>query len=195
MIPSILTVWVHHLASQDLINRKGFPTMHRQQCRIGSVAVTLILALSVSAMAQTPLYEYGSIDELRGVKVIYIDTGTDLEVRQNMIKEIAKKLPGLQIASRPQDATIALMLSADSNTFLSGVQTAPVVGNSTLSTPQYRSVIYGSGILIMKGSGPDRIRILAEFKESRGTIFERRVSTNIARDFVKAYRKVNGKGR
>ena len=194
MIPSMLTVWVHHLASQDLINRKGFPTMHRQQCRIGSVAVTLILALSVSAMAQAPLYEYGSIDELRGVKVIYIDTGTDLEVRQNMIKEIAKKLPGLQIASRPQDATIALMLSADSSTFLSGVQAVPV-GNSTLSTPQYRSVIYGSGILIMKGSGPDRIRILAEFKESRGTIFERRVSTNIARDFVKAYRKVNGKGR
>jgi len=191
MIPSMLTVWVHHLASQDLINRKGFPTMHRQQCRIGSVAVTLILALSVSAMAQTPLYEYGSIDELRGVKVIYIDTGTDLEVRQNMIKEIAKKLPELQIASRPQDATIALMLSADSSTFLSGVQAVPVA-NSTLSTPQYRSVIYGSGILIMKGSGPDRIRILAEFKESRGTIFERRVSTNIARDFVKAYQKVNG---
>ena len=165
--------------------------MHRRQHRIASLVVTLIMALSVSAMAQAPLYEYGSIDELRGVKVIYIDTGTDLEVRQNMIKEIAKKLPGLQIASRPQDATIALMLSADSNTFLSGVQTAPV-GNSTLSTPQYRSVIYGSGILIMKGSGPDRIRILAEFKESRGTIFERRVSTNIARDFVKAYQKVNG---
>ena len=191
MIPSMLTVWVHHLASQDLINRKGFPTMHRRQHRIASLVVTLIMALSVSAMAQAPLYEYGSIGELRGVKVIYIDTGSNLDVRQNVIKEIAKKLPELQIASRPQDATVGLMLSGDSSTFLTGVQTVPV-GNSTLSTPQYRSVIYGSGILIMKGSGPDRIRILAEFKESRGTIFERRVSTNIARDFVKAYQKVNG---
>jgi len=165
--------------------------MHRRQHRIASLVVTLIMALSVSAMAQAPLYEYGSIGELRGVKVIYIDTGSNLDVRQNVIKEIAKKLPELQIASRPQDATVGLMLSGDSSTFLTGVQTVPV-GNSTLSTPQYRSVIYGSGILIMKGSGPDRIRILAEFKESRGTIFERRVSTNIARDFVKAYQKVNG---
>ncbi len=169
--------------------------MHRQQCRIGSLAVTLILALSVSATAQGVIYEYGSTAELEGVMRVYVYAGSDIDVQQNMVKEIAKKLPQLQIADRPEDAEVILIFSSDSSTFLSNLNTSTYGGTTTTTTPQYSSVQYGSGLLVKRGSAAMRLRVLAEFKDNRHTIFERRMSTNIARDFVKAYQKANGKSK
>jgi hypothetical protein len=56
--------------------------------------------------------EYGKPDELKGVKSISIYTGTDLEVRQNMIKQISKKLPAVEILDRPDDADVLLVFSS-----------------------------------------------------------------------------------
>jgi hypothetical protein len=148
-------------------------------------------------LAQGPVIEYGKAEELKGVTKIFIYTGTDVEVRQNMIKEIAKKLPALQILDRPDDAEILILFAADSASFLSNLHTASTNIGGTVhsnSTPTYHSVIFGKGTVV-KPAGPDRMRVLMQFNESRHSVFERRPSTNIARDFVEAYLKVNGKSK
>jgi len=49
-----------------------------------------MIFFTVLANAQRPTIEYGSPSELKGITKIFIDTGTELEVRSNIIKEINK---------------------------------------------------------------------------------------------------------
>ena len=154
----------------------------------------LFLANCVSAEAQ--ILEYGKPDELKDVRSVYIYTGTELEVRENMVKQISKKIPTLEIADRPENADVLLLFSADSSTFLANVATttysaSPGMATSN-STPQYHTVQIGTGTVV-KLLGPNRIRLLAQFQDSRKTVFEHRTSTNVANDFVEAYLKANGK--
>jgi hypothetical protein len=154
-----------------------------------------LLLVTCALWAQGPVIEYGKPEELKGVTKIYIYTGTDIEVRQNIIKEIAKKLPSLQIADKPEEAQVFLLFAADSSTFLSSLQTTSENtggGTTSSSTPIYRRVISATGA-VAKPIGPNRVRLLMDFKDSRSTVFERRPSTNFARKFVEAYLKVNGK--
>jgi hypothetical protein len=66
--------------------------------------------------------------------------------------------------------------------------TAVIVGNAT---PVYRTVVTGVG-QILKLAGPDTVKLLMDFKDSRSTRFERRPSTNFAGAFIKAYEQANG---
>ena len=150
---------------------------------------------TVIACAQRPTIEYGSPSELKGVTKIFIDTGTELEVRSNIIKEInksQKKMPNLIVVNSPEEADVILVFAADSSSYMSGVTTNPPIdeGGATTSTPTYRTVVAGGGYVI-KPVSANRVRILMDFGDSRTTRFERRPSTNFARKFVKEYLKAN----
>jgi hypothetical protein len=68
------------------------------------VVFTFLIALPV--LAQEKKVEYGNSSELRDVQKIFVDTGTDIELRNRIVSEIHKRLPGLAIASIPEDARI-----------------------------------------------------------------------------------------
>ncbi|KAF0205751.1 MAG: hypothetical protein FD167_5572 [bacterium] len=145
--------------------------------------------LAVPAWAQT--FDYGDPSELRGVAKIFVFTGSDLELRENITKNIQKKLPQLQFTSSADDAEVALVFAADVNTFIAGVNSNPNYNGGVTSTPNYRTVVNGSGLVFKSGSKNGRLRLIMQYGDSRSTIFERRPSTNFAKAFVKAYENAN----
>ncbi|MFY9222752.1 MAG: hypothetical protein WAQ98_08795 [Blastocatellia bacterium] len=153
-----------------------------------SLSLLIWAFLAVTALAQT--FDYGDPSELRGVTKVFVFTGSELEVRENIIKNIKKKLPNLEFTSSADDAEIALVFAADVNTFISGINSNPNYNGGVTSTPNYRSVVNGSGLVFKNGSN-GRLRLLMQYGDSRTTIFERRPSTNFAKAFVKAYEKAN----
>jgi hypothetical protein len=65
------------------------------------MTVSLMIGITL-LLAQQPTieYEYGNPQELKGVTKIYVYTGTQLSTRQDIVKDITKKLPQLQVVDR-----------------------------------------------------------------------------------------------
>jgi len=151
------------------------------------------MVVTASALAQAAVaqegFEYGTPDDLKGVSTVYVYTGTDMDLRDNIQKVIKKELPNLTLASRREQAEVHLIFTADVSTYVSGVD-ASTYGNNSNATVQYGRVIDGRGLVLRIENGKQPLLIF-DFKDSRGTIFERRPSTNFARAFVKAYKKAN----
>src|SRR6266567_1661813 len=174
-----------------------------------------LVMISSTAAAQQPAtrFEYGSPDELKGVTKVYVYTGPQLEVRNNIVNAIQKSLKNIVITDRPENAEVHLVFAADASTFYAGTwrnstttdsgtingrsqtygNTTTAQGTysgqsttSTSSTPIYRTVVTGVGF-VGKLVGKDTVRLLLDFKDSRSTIWERRPSTNFAKAFIKAY--------
>jgi len=158
------------------------------------VTLTTIVLISVSGLSQN--YEYGSPAELKGVTRIYVDTGTELKTHNDIVSHIQKELPAIIITDRAEDAEVVLVYGSSASTKYIGSQSTTTVDSSgntahTDSMPQYRRIVRGDG-LVLKPGKEGRARLLMEFGDARGNIFERKPSTNFAREFVKAYKKANG---
>jgi hypothetical protein len=151
-----------------------------QRIIISCVLLASVLALPV--LAQNPTVEYGHPNELRGVKKVFVDTGTDIELRNRILEEIQKRLSDLTIVSAPEDANIHLRFSLKEERNYGVV--VPVGGR--IGIPY--SVGIGSVVKVLSGN---RVRVLWSFKDSRTRFGERRPSTNFAREFVEAYQKAN----
>jgi hypothetical protein len=159
---------------------------------IAPIIALLFCCLTINA--QEPTVEYGSTADLKGVSKIFVDTGLEMEVRENILKEISKskkKIPDLEIVSRPEDAEVILVFGAKANSYLSGVNSSTSSSGITTSYPIYRNVIRGNGTVI-KLVGENRVRLIMSFEDSRTSRFERRPSTNFARKFIHAYMDANG---
>ena len=146
-----------------------------------SALTTLVFALP--APAQTPTIEYGHPAELQGVKKVFVDTGTDMESRDRIIKEIQKGAPTLTVVSRPEDAEVHLRFYLDDEDNYAVI--VPARGRVGVS-----SVRRGSGTVV-KVVDDKRVRVLWSHKDSQRTVLERRPSVNFGREFVKLYRRYN----
>lgn len=142
----------------------------------------VVFLSSLTAHAQKQTVEYGNPGELRDVKKVFVDTGTDIELRNHIVEEIRKRLPNLEVASAPEAADIHLRFSLKEERDYGLV--IPVGGR--IGVPH--SVGVGS---VVKVVGADRVRVLLSFKDSRTRFGERRPSTNFARAFAEAYRQAN----
>lgn len=168
----------------------------------------LFLFVTGQPHAQSAI-EYGERDELRGITKVFVDTGTDLSGRENIIKIIKNELPTIVVVSRVEEAELVLIYSSDSYSILNGISnsrnssttgnlsvwgnTATYSGQTTstsTSTPIYRKVTDGEG-LVVRFTNSGRPRLLMNFKDTQKSVLERRPSTNFARKFVKVYKEVN----
>jgi hypothetical protein len=175
-----------------------------------ALAGILLLLLFVigKPQAQTAI-EYGEREELKGISKVFVDTGTDLSGRENIIKIIKNELPTIVVVSRIEEAEVVLIYSSDSYSILSGISnsrnasttgTVSVWGNtatysgqtnsSSTSTPIYRKVTDGEG-LVVKFTSSGRPRLLMNFKDTKKSVLERRPSSNFARKFARVYKEVN----
>ena len=150
--------------------------------RIIISCVLLASVLALPTLAQNPTVEYGDPGELRGVRKVFVDTGTDIELRNRILEEIQKRLPDLDIASAPEAADIHLRFSLKEERNYGVI--APVGGRVGVAY----SLGVGSAVKVLSGN---RVRVLWGFKDSRTRFGERRPSTNFAREFVEAYRRAN----
>ncbi|MGH9822732.1 MAG: hypothetical protein ACREDR_05710 [Blastocatellia bacterium] len=181
------------------------------------LACIALLAFAPAARPQSPSFEYGSPADLHGVTRIYVYTAMDLEVRNNIIKNIQKKLPQIVIADSANDAQVVLSFAADSYTYLATVyhssnsQTNGTVnatstpnGNTTetqgtysdqtntygYNTPVYRRVLTGAGLVTMRGAD-GKLRLIMDYHGTKRNIFQKEPSTKFAKAFIEAYEKAN----
>ena len=138
----------------------------------------LILTLSLSASAQSPINESGQPEELRGVTKVFVSFND--QQRDVVVREIKKQLPDLEIVSRPEDSNIHLGF------FLKETRDGRVEATGT----------------VVRMIDANRARVLYSFRDSLHPIYaqhsiksrgtEYTMPLKFAREFVKAYRKANG---
>jgi serine protease Do len=145
-------------------------------------------ATTAAAATSTPVVQYGSSSELRGVKNIFI-YGVEPEVRNNMLKQFSKH-PEVQVVGEIEKADVVLVFGA--NTFSRGTFTnvwTDSNGNGWASTsPRYGITGQGSAVKLIP---PNTLRVIWQFSATRVSAFQRRPSTNFIRDFVAAWEKAN----
>ena len=146
-------------------------------------SLVLALVFVVPALAQNQTVEYGHPLELRGVQKVFVDTGVDIELRDQIIKEIQKGLPNVAVVSNPEDAEIHLRFSLrDDDNYAVIVPAKGRVGISNVRA--------GMGT-VLKVINNGRVRVLWSYKDTQRSVVERRPSTNFGREFVKLYRRYN----
>jgi len=169
--------------------------MNDARLAISGIFILLVLALPVAAQQPLPtpqtIVEYGPPDELRGVTKVFVDTGTDAEQRNKIVREIHKKLPDLTIAARPEDANVHLRFSFKETNFYGPAYPYPYPIHVSLGASRGEE---GIGIVLVILS-PERVRVLLSAKDVQVSFLEREPSVNFARAFVRAYERANGRAR
>jgi|GEM_PF-2617348 len=144
------------------------------------------------------VYEYGNPAELRGVTVVFIDTGSQLTVRDTIAAEIRKRLPDLTIAERIEEARIVLDFTLEIDrrgdsggmVIYGGIGSLGSHGGVDIYAPTETTREIGHG-LVYRPLGEGAIRILLEFSGRKTTVLQRSPARQFARKFVDEYRKAN----
>ncbi|MBO0727233.1 MAG: VWA domain-containing protein, partial [Blastocatellia bacterium] len=134
-----------------------------------------------------PAVEQGSPDELKGVTKVFVDKNMEKRHRSDIVKEIQKKLPALEIVSKPEDADIHLKFSLQRKTQYE----QPPLDEHPPQWGPLRGV--GKALKVVSNN---RVRLLLEYEEDRYRIKfgKRNPAGEFAKEFVKAYLGANGKG-
>src|SRR5262249_62088514 len=94
--------------------------------RIMGELFLLVLACAFPVFGQDRTIEYGQPEELRGVTKVFVDTRTYVRQREMIGKALSRRLPNLQVVSRPEEAAIHLRYS------LKGLQNGQCEGMGTV---------------------------------------------------------------
>jgi hypothetical protein len=204
------------LNNENLVNNFYENNFERQSIKQNpSFSVQLILAvltiagivllMNGAAKAQeAKVHGYGSVNELRGVRQIYVNAGNDFNARNQIIEEISKRLPQLQIVGDSEESDVTLVYRSELLQVADKFQPAPRIISSDSRTKNYYgetsltdfgiqtvSVISGIGYVV-KIDGDDTSRMLMSFQSERlpGSL-ERSPAVKFAGAFVKAHRRAN----
>lgn len=135
---------------------------------IALAAICFAGALNVFAEQKI---EYGSKAEMRGAKVLFVDTATNIDFRENVVAALKRELPNITISDR-QDDTVDLILQF-----------------------QVESEGDGKGeasLLVMgRAKAPDSVRILAKYEDSKSSIWTSKLSAVLTKRFVRDFRAEN----
>ena len=137
-----------------------------------------------------PITEYGRPAELRDVRTVYVYTGDDLEVRQNIIKSLLK-YRGISVVEEPVAADVILVYGADAFSMGTFTHIWQGADGDVYGTTRPRTGVAGEGFAA-KFKLPNTMRIVWQFSDTRTTLYERRPSTNFARNFIKILKEVRG---
>lgn len=132
------------------------------------IGASLFLALAVPAEQKT---EYGHKSEMRGAKVVYVESGTNIEFRDNVVKVLEKELPEVKVSDRLDDTVdLILQCTVHSNRDSKGSAAMLVLG---------------------RPSAPDSVRILAKYEDTKNSIWTAKLSTVLTHRFIHDYLEVN----
>jgi hypothetical protein len=165
--------------------------------RIFLSALILLSAVAVFRAQNTvfPVLEFetGKPSELKGLTRLFVNTGTDAESRDQIVREIEKaKLPGLVFVNSREDAEIVMRFGGSETEVMEGMTTTPVAGTDWTMTTVDRSIIQsGQGLVFIAGKERKRARIIMSFVGAQDAAFEKRPPIKFARAFVRAYKEAN----
>ncbi|MGH9941027.1 MAG: hypothetical protein ACRD9R_01560 [Pyrinomonadaceae bacterium] len=161
--------------------------------------------INITTAAQQTNIEYGQAGELNGVVKLFIFTDADMQARAELVKELVKRLPQVEIIETPEAADVHLIYRSETLHVPSALtwisEFAPVSGVSTrqgydggrtiVVASQLAPVVVGTGV-VLKIIEPGRVRLLMSFRgESLAGSFARSPRTNFVRAFVKEYKRAN----
>ncbi len=134
-----------------------------------------------------PVVQHGAESELLSAKAVYVYC-KDFEVRANIVKEL-RKYGSLTVTDDLAAADTVLIFGADQfsmgdYTYIWQDYAGNVYGSST---PRYGITGYG---LAVKFAPPNFVRVVWSFRDTRTTLYERRPSTNFARNFIKVLKRL-----
>jgi hypothetical protein len=148
----------------------------------------LVGAVAAIARAQAPIVEQGTPDDLKSVKTVFVDAGSDLETRDEIGGEIKNKLPGVKILLDAKGAEVVLRYKVEVETGHGGANPRSVI----------RKVALGE---VVKPLERNRERLLMNFRKplSGSTGFsgpkigwgKKHPGQDFARAFIKAWQKAN----
>lgn len=170
---------------------------------------SLGLAACLTQPAHAQVLEYGSQEDLRDVQYLFIDTGTEVSVREDIIDKLRKQLPNLKIASIIEEADAAIIFASSRQTVQFGtwmqgtgqgqatcfggggmVSCSSQSSASGYAVPMQATVRYGRGFVVVPGTQAGAIRLVMEHSlESR--MLEKSPWSKFADRFIKAYRRAN----
>lgn len=147
--------------------------------------ITLLIAFlafcsTVKAQSDGAVPEYGDLSEAKGLARIYI-TADESKAREILVKEISKANLGLEIVGEQDNAQVVIRYGSGG-------------GMVTYNT----SVQGGALVVLVRGKeyAPQKYnpRVLWSKENTRtytsGISFSRHPATNLAREFIKAYKKM-----
>lgn len=134
------------------------------------LAIAATLLLTLAAAAQTPNYEYGEPEEMRGLTKVHVDAGADVDLYRIIRKVIEKREP--RITAVPlEEAQFVIML------------TYRPMRNS-------QGKRYFTGELLALTDGKNALRLLSTYRHDEEELDD--LADEIAKAFLKEYRRVNG---
>lgn len=133
-----------------------------------AVIVLLVVVFTTSAATAADLFEYGSIQDLKGVKKFYVDAGDDLDLR-DIIKSRLEQLQGVKVVDRPEEAEHWVVF----RWWLAGPDT------------------YRARTIVITGGATQRRRLLFTDRSSESEPTD--VADDGGKAVAKAYRRVNEK--
>jgi len=138
--------------------------------RVLLVSSALALTLTAAA-ADEQKTEYGRKSELRGAKVVFIDTGTNLQFRDNAIAVLQRELPEVTISDHlDKSVDVILQFNIDSR--------GDHKGSATM-------------LVLARPTAPDSVRIVANYEDSKSSIWTFKLSTVLTRRFIRDYLEMN----
>lgn len=152
----------------------------------------LLFTFCFSAFAQD--YEYGKPSELKNLKKIFVDTGSDLKNHDLIVKEIERaKIGDLIFLASEKGAEIILMFR-DENKSSGATATTTNIGGIVTTNVDEDSMETGAGGVFVFPSGfrgDERMRIVMDFKDTRRGKIEKHPATNFGKNFIKQYKTAN----
>ena len=140
---------------------------------------SLVLFIFTSSFASAQDYEYGSVNDLKGVTRYWVDTEGSVKARERIISKIKKALPMLELDEEMKASQIRLTFK---------------FGEAPIALQLNGAGAAGIGMVWMDAKGKDktRPRLIFDFQDVETTRLDRSPEVNFAREFIKAYKKANG---
>ncbi|HKO44427.1 MAG TPA: hypothetical protein VJU84_14210 [Pyrinomonadaceae bacterium] len=128
-------------------------------------------------------FSYGQPSEMKGLKKVFVNTGTDLTNRERIFKEIQNAKLDLELLDSEEGAEIILVFAGGKEQITVGSVSN---GTGSIST---RKVNVGEGrVFVIRDN---KMKIVMSYEGEEKKIWEKKPATNFSRAFVKAYKKAN----
>ena len=154
----------------------------------------LILMLCLCPAARSQDFSDGRPSDLKGLKKVYVDTGTDLKSRRRIINELNRPGLGLTLLDGPEGAEVILDFGGRTEHRDDGVPLYSYRDPTwIIGTLQVRKeVLIGRGRVLAVKDGKRRGVMSFEDTKTATAFWDRDPATNFGRAFRKLYKKVNG---
>lgn len=151
--------------------------------------LTLLFLLILASPIFSQTCEYGEESELKGLKKVHIDVGSQLEEYKRIVSMIKKAKVDLEIVDDEEDAEIMLIFASRSRSVVTGTNTN-TIGDTNVTTVNKAWRVDGAGGVFIKGNKKP-CRQLMEFEGTQRSKLFTKPSKKFAKKFIKVWEKAN----